>query len=225
MDDLEVERRHFLEAIGGQPYAAVLVQMYGHLDTLRRQEVDRAAALQRPYHVHGLCAIIGYDPTNSSQASTLRWPMSRKSYDYFASNPVDVFSPEAESLLEKAMQTDGAILISSDGLILHSGRYINVNQNELCEKYPHAFDTYDLLQATSDAGTRHFAAIPFSAVEPEIVICTLRSDYPEIRFFQKGYVLHSTRQDEVNYRRETAPSVGPTAALDQKMSEEPVAAP
>ncbi|MDP3639781.1 MAG: hypothetical protein Q8R53_01085 [Nanoarchaeota archaeon] len=201
------ERERFAAAVAPYAEASVLLTVYDHLDVMRQQELSRAEQSQRTYKLHGLCAIVGCcDGVHD------RYFHGLIGHDFFADDSREVSDPKAGSLLEKAMEEDGAILISSHGTLLHSGRFMYLNnRDELIKKpeYTHAFETYNHLRTTRRAGSRHASAIPLSAVEPGLFFFTLRSEDPEIRLFNDGYVLHSTLAYEGNHpalQKEEAPA-------------------
>src|SRR3989338_2001049 len=208
------ERERFAAAVASYSEASVLLTVYDHLDVMRQQELSRAEQQQRMYKLHGLCAIVGCGEAHDHYFRGLI------GHDFFADDSREVSDPKAGSLLEKAMKEDGAILISSQGKLLHSGRlmYLN-NRDEIIKQpeYAHAFETYNHLRTTRRAGSRHASAIPLSAVEPGLFFFTLRSEDPEIRLFNNGYILHSTLAYEGNHpalKKEEAPAPERSAVED-----------
>lgn len=201
------ERERFAAAVAPYSEASVLLTIYDHLDVMRQQELSRAEQQQRTYKLHGLCAIVGYEDAHD------RYFRGLIGHDFFADDSLEVSDQKAGSLLEKAMEEDGAILLSSHGKLLHSGRFMYLNnRDELIKKpeYAHAFETYNHLRTTRRAGSRHASAIPLSAVEPGLFFFTLRSEDPEIRLFKNGYILHSTLAYEANHpamKEEEAPAL------------------
>jgi len=167
-------------------------KLFSLLDQMRTNEIKQAQKEGREYGIHGLCAVLGYDPEqHSSYISRLR-----AGTDIFQNKGSYLQDPEALAALQEGMKIDGAILIDHDGRFLHSGKYIKCVE-ESYDKHPHAEDTYLKLQEKADAGTRHMAAIALSAERPDLLIYTLKSDHPELRIFKGGLIYRSTVPGEV----------------------------
>lgn len=166
--------------------------LFGLLDQMRNNELEKAKKEGRGYHMHGLCAILGYDA--KEHASYVRIKVGK---DLFQDQDVYLRDPEALDALEKAMEIDGAILIGRDGKLMHSGRYILSDLEKVYSTNEKALATYEKLQETADAGTRHIAAIALSAQRPDLLIYTLKSDYPQLRAFKGGSIVRSTVPGEV----------------------------
>lgn len=166
--------------------------LFSLLDQMRINELRNAEVEGRDYRMHGLCAILGYDPKEHS--SYVRLKVGK---DLFQDQEVYLQDSKALDALEKAMEIDGAILIGKDGKLMHSGRYILSDLEKVYSMNEKALATYAQLQETSDAGTRHIAAIALSAQRPELLIYTLKSDYPQLRVFRGGSIVRSTVPGEV----------------------------
>ncbi len=168
-------------------------KLYSLLDTMRTNEIQQAQTENRDYNIHGLCAVLGYNP--EQHASYFQMPVGK---DIFAKKEVYLHDPEALSALQEAMEIDGAILINQDGKLLHSGRYMQADF-AIYNRHEDASATYQKLRETSDAGTRHVAAVALSAQLPELSFYTLKSDHPQLRIFKGGSIYRSTVPGEVKY--------------------------
>lgn len=167
-------------------------RLFDILDQMRTNELERARQEGREYHIHGLCAVLGYD--QKEHASYVRLKVGK---DLFQDQDVYLQDSEALDALEKAMEIDGAILIGRDGKLMHSGRYILSDLEKVYSTNEKALATYGKLQETADAGTRHIAAIALSAQRQDLLIYTLKSDYPQLRVFKGGSIVRSTVPGEV----------------------------
>lgn len=179
------------------------MRLFEILDQIRNKGVQAAEEEGREYRLHGLCAVLGYDPNKHEDYFGM--PVGA---DVLKGRDVNIHlnSPEAPQVLEEAMQEDGAILIGPEGKILHSGRYINVKVGEIYAGSPEVTATYQRLKDTANAGTRHFSIIAASTELPGLLFYALKSDHPQIRVFKEGQVLYSTVPEEENYKpREASP--------------------
>lgn len=167
-------------------------KLFDLLDQMRIGEVKRAEGDGKPYHIHGLCAVLGYDP--KKHASYFEMEVGR---DILSYKEVYLHDPEALKVLEEAMEIDGAILIGSDGKLLHSGRYMEADRKYKRDERVSA--TYQKLRETADAGTRHLAAIALSAQLEDLSFYTLKSDHPQLRQFKRGSIYRSTVPGEGRY--------------------------
>lgn len=170
-------------------------KLFSLLDQMRTNEIRQADKDGRGYHVHGLCAVLGYNP--EEHASYFSFEAGK---DLFQNQEIYLQDPEALQALEKAMEIDGAILIDKDGKLTHSGRYMLPDLRGVYSTNEKALATYKKIQKTSDAGTRHFNAVALSAERPDLLFYTLKSDYPELRIFRGGDIVRSTVPGEVKHR-------------------------
>lgn len=165
-------------------------RLFNLLDQMRVNEVEKAKQESRKYHVHGLCAVLGYDPKEH-----FSYFDEEVGSDIFTGKDIYLYDSEALKTLEEAMEIDGAILIGSNGKFLHSGRFMGANREyRKDEKF---LSTYQKLRETSDAGTRHLAAIALSVQRPDLLFYTLKSDHPQLRVFKGGSIYRSTVPGEV----------------------------
>lgn len=171
------------------------VRLFEILEQIRDKGIQTAEGEGKEYHLHGLCAVLGYDP--KKHEDYFRMPVGA---DLFAGRDVYLDSPEAPQALEEAMEEDGAVLIDGEGKIHHSGRYINVNVGRIYESSPESRATYNRLKETANAGTRHLSIVAASTELPDLLFCALKSDHPQIRIFKEGQVLHSTVAEDENYK-------------------------
>lgn len=176
------------------------MRLFEILEGIRDKGVQKAEEEGKEYHLHGLCAVLGYDPVKHEDY--FRMPVGA---DLFEGRDVYLDSPEAAQALEEAMEEDGAILIDGEGRIQHSGRYINVNVGRIYESSPEAQATYNRLKETANAGTRHLSIVAASTELPDLLFCALKSDHPQIRIFKEGQVLHSTVAEDENYKPKEVP--------------------
>ncbi len=171
------------------------VRLFEILEQIRDEGVKKAEEEGKEYHLHGLCAVLGYD--SIKHEDYFRMPVGA---DVFEGRDVYLDSPEAPQALERAMEEDGAVLIDGEGRIHHSGRYINVNVGRIYESSPEARATYNRLKETANAGTRHLSIVAASTELPDLSFYALKSDHPQIRIFKEGQVLHSTVPEDENYK-------------------------
>ncbi len=176
------------------------MRLFEILEQIRDKWVQAAEEKGEKYHLHGLCAVLGYDP--KKHEDYFRMPVGA---DVFAGRDVYLDSPEAPQALEQAMEEDGAVLIDGEGKIQHSGRYINVNVGEIYESSSEARATYSRLKDTANAGTRHLSIVAASTELPDLLFCALKSDHPQIRIFKEGQVVHSTVPEDENYKPKEVP--------------------
>jgi len=174
-------------------------RLYGLLDQMRINELNRVeeAIKKNPeeeeeYHLHGLCAVLGYDETKHHSY----FDTESGEKDILTNTDINLYSPEALETLQEAMEIDGAILIGADGKILHSGSYMQ-HDDSVYKRHPEANTTRLYLRDTFDGGTRHRAAIALSAQLPELLFYTLKSDHPQLRIFKEGSIYRSTVPNEV----------------------------
>lgn len=166
------------------------------LDRMRTDEITQAEAEGRKYHIHGLCAVLGYDPERHESYFNLPSAL-QPGKDIFKGKELYLQDPEALPALKEAMEIDGAILIGPDGKLMHSGKMILADLRTTYSRHKEAFDTYKNLHETADAGTRHMAAIALSAERPDLLVYTLKSDHPQLRIFKEGSIYRSTVPEEV----------------------------
>lgn len=171
--------------------------LYDLADHIRQKGLDEAAQNNREYEIHGLCAVLGYN--ENEHWDDFKRSACRKGSDIFLKNMVHLNDQSAFDLLYLAMKQDGAVLIDEDGYMVHSGRRIGVDVDGIFNQSPSIEKTYDIVRDKGDGGTRHMAAIAASAVYPELLFVTVKSDHPAIRIIQGGYVVHSTVPEEVNH--------------------------
>lgn len=194
--DRNEERERAIEAFR-QVYAvsSQVISLYDHFDEIRQQGLDTAAKRDLDYHLHGLCAVLGYNPE-----SHLNDFWRRSGEDLFSGRrKVHLGDSNALDNLIRAMEEDGATLIDSGGYMAHSGRRIGVYIDKIFDDNREAERIYDNLRDTFDAGTRHMAAIAASVAYPELTMVIVKSDYPQIRVIKDGYIVHSTIASEVNH--------------------------
>lgn len=162
-------------------------KLFDLLNQMRTNEQKQAKLEGREYCIHGLCAVLGYNPEQHEPHFNFE-----AGKDIFRDQNMYLDHPEALQALEQAMEIDGAILIDAEGKLMHSGRYMLSDMNNVYSSNKEALATYKHLQKTSDAGTRHIAAIALSAQQPDLLFYTLKSDYPELRVFKEGKIIRST---------------------------------
>lgn len=173
-------------------------KLFSLLDQMRTSEMKSANEEGRKYLIHGLCAVLGYDPKQHD--SYFQMQVGK---DIFAKKDIYLHDPEALSALQEAMEIDGAILIDKNGKLMHSGRYMQADFG-IYEKHEEAAATYQTLREAADAGTRHVAAVALSAQLPELLFYTLKSDHPQLRAFKGGTIYRSTIPGEARYNAPTA---------------------
>jgi len=166
-------------------------KLYHLIDQIRTNEIEQAQKEGREYHIHGLCAVLGYDPKHHAEYFTM--PVGD---DLFTKKNIYLDDLQALETLQQAMAIDGAILINSEGKIVHSGRFMQADLR-IYSRHETALSTYRQLRETADAGTRHLAAIALSAQLPNLSFYTLKSDHPQLRVFRNGSIVSSTILDEV----------------------------
>ena len=171
-------------------------KLYQLLDQMRNEEIKQAKKEGREYGIHGLCAVLGYDPAKHSSYFNLPGLDISVGKDLFKDQETYLKDPQAFQALQEAMQIDGAILIGKDGKIMHSGQYILPDLGVYSRK-PEAAATYKYLKETADGGTRHLNAIALSAELPDLLFYTLKSDHPQLRVFKGGSIYRSTVDEEV----------------------------
>ncbi|MEK6809800.1 MAG: hypothetical protein AABY40_03940 [Nanoarchaeota archaeon] len=174
-------------------------RLYGLLDNMRSNEMERAEKEGREYRMHGLCAVLGYNPEQHQPYFGFD-----AGKDIFHGKDVYLQDQEALQVLEEAMEIDGAILIGPDGKLMHSGKYMLPDMKEAYSKNKEALATYQYLQTVSDAGTRHIAAIALSSQQPDLLFYTLKSDHPELRVFKGGRIVRSSVAGEVENKTAAA---------------------
>lgn len=167
-------------------------RLYELLNQMREAEIKKAAQESRPYKIHGLCAVLGYEPQKHQP-----YFETEVGKDVFLDKLVYLHDSEALQALEEAMEVDGAILIGTDGKLLHSGKYMEADKKY--RKDERVLATYQKLRESSDAGTRHLAAIALSVQRPDLLFYTLKSDHPQLRVFKDGSIYRSTVPGEVKY--------------------------
>lgn len=189
-------------------------KLYALLDQMREQEIKKAQDEGRDYHIHGLCAVLGYDPDKHYSYFTIPGIDNfRVGKDYFDQLPGDIDhnirlgSPEALNALYRGMEEDGAILIDKKGKFLHSGKYMLPDLKNLNSNYPHAVATYRRINKTADGGTRHLNAIALSAELPMLRFYLLKSDHPDLRVIQGGRLRRSSIPGEMLEQLEQAPNI------------------
>ncbi len=166
---------------------AVDDKLFDLLNQMRTNEQKQAELEEREYCIHGLCAVLGYNPERHEPYFNFK-----AGKDIFRDGNMYLDHPEALQALEQAMEIDGAILIDADGKLMHSGRYMLSDMQNVYSSNKEALATYKHLQETSDAGTRHIAAIALSVQQPDLLFYTLKSDYPELRVIKGGKIIRST---------------------------------
>ena len=167
-------------------------KLYQLLDQMRIDEIKRAERKGEPYHMHGLCAVLGYDETKHNSY----FDTDSGEKDIFAKANINLYGSEALEALKKGMEIDGAILIGADGKLLHSGSYMQ-HDHSIYKRHPEANATRLYLRETFDGGTRHRAAIALSAQLPDLLFYTVKSDHPQLRVFKGGSIYRSTVDGEV----------------------------
>ena len=169
-------------------------RLYNLLDQMRTNEVKQAEKEGRKYKIHGLCAVLGYDP--EQHASYFKRQVGK---DILANKEIYLQDEEALPALQEAMEIDGAILIDRQGKLMHSGRYMKFDER-MYDLSLEASATYEKLRETADAGTRHVAAVALSAQLPDLLFYTLKSDHPQLRQFKGGSIYRSNVPGEGLYR-------------------------
>ncbi len=164
------------------------------LDQMRNNEVELAQREGRKYHVHGLCAVLGYNPAQHDSYFGLEVGEDI----FFKEKEIYVQDQGALQALEKAMEIDGAILIGQDGKLIHSGKYM-LTDLRIYSRHEEAVATYQKLKETADAGTRHLSAVALSAQLPDLLFYILKSDHPQLRVFKGGSIYHSTVLGEAKH--------------------------
>ncbi|GEM_PF-4511445 len=171
-------------------------KLYTLLDQMRNNEIQQAEKEGREYGIHGLCAVLGYDPAQHSSYFNIPGIDISVGKDIFKDKNMYLNNPKALEALQEAMQIDGAILIGKDGKLMHSGQYILPDLG-VYSRQPEAAATFKYLKETADGGTRHLNAIALSAELPNLLLYTLKSDHPELRVIKGGLIYRSTVPGEV----------------------------
>src|SRR3989344_5061856 len=166
-------------------------KLYLLLNQMRNKEIQQAEKEGREYGIHGLCAILGYDPKKHFSYFNIPGIDISVGKDLFKNQEIYLKDAQAFEALQEAMEIDGAILIGKDGKIMHSGQYILPDLGVYSKK-PEAVATYKHLKETADGGTRHLNAIALSAELPDLLFYTLKSDHPQLRIFKGGSIYRST---------------------------------
>ena len=174
---------------------AVDDKLFDLLNQMRTNEQRQAELEGREYRIHGLCAVLGYNPERHEPYFNFE-----AGKDIFRDQNMYLDHPEALQALEQAMEIDGAVLIDAEGKMMHSGRYMLSDMQNVYSSNKEALATYKRLQKTSDAGTRHIAAIALSAQQPDLLFYTLKSDYPELRVFKGGNIVRSSVPGEAKLK-------------------------
>lgn len=165
---------------------------------MRNNEIERAQREGRKYQIHGLCAVLGYDPEQHASYFNIPHFNTNVGEDLFRGKEIYLQDSEALLVLQEAMEIDGAILIGKDGKFMHSGKYMLPNLG-IYSQHPEAAATYKKLQETADAGTRHLNAVALSAQRPDLSFYALKSDHPQLRVFKGGSIYRSTVKGEAEY--------------------------
>lgn len=171
---------------GNRCFSELEQKLFSLLDQMRNNETEQAQKEGRAYHIHGLCAVLGYDPKQHAPYFGMQ-----VGKDIFDKKEIYLQDLEALAVLREAMEIDGAILIDQNGKLMHSGKYMQPDFG-IYSRHEEAAATYQKLKETADAGTRHIAAVALSAQLPELSFYTLKSDYPQLRVFKSGSIYHST---------------------------------
>jgi len=187
--DFAEERERLEETLQDSPIGVdVGLRLYNLIHSLRLEGLQ-----QNPYHLHGLCAIVG-DP---KEQEAILGP--RTARDLFDGNSYSLYDDDRLALnnLRKGMDEDGAVWIGPGGEFLHCGHMIAVNPLAVFEN-PYAQQTFEYIRDEHKGGTRHIALIASSHLAPGLVYMTLRSEEPLISAFNNGRMIHSSYVDDLH---------------------------
>lgn len=149
----------------------------------------------------GIIAVLGATNFNDYTA-----PMDK---DFFKNNPVDIYQGGVENLIAQTVHYDGAIMISPDGKITHSGVYLAYQDFRDVLKAINAPADGSLPERfgfAEDVGTRHISAICFSYRMPKTTVYIVSEETGKVRIFENGRIVYSPLKEEVYRPKKEAKS-------------------
>ncbi|RME54201.1 hypothetical protein D6777_04500 [Candidatus Woesearchaeota archaeon] len=143
---------------------------------------------------YGMSVCLGYDSSMSSHV----YPMD---HDIYAGKDYNVLDNDFKDKLKLSSIYDGAVLVSGQGVLKHSGMYFGHDPIQALFSMGKTLNNQTLWQAYNfclPVCSRHISAISASFHLPLTYIFVLSEEYSTIRVFHRGKIIYSSFKQEIN---------------------------